>query len=160
MTDKTQKGTNDSPNPLFLSDVMQLGDDNKLSFPARLLHVVEWATGSNNKNLIADLVEPGHIRFHFHDDLSDRLDDFREELSKADDPESMAKLAVLEDRYRPLTLYKDRRVRLGEALLVFLGITPPERPYLFIQASKRVIDVMNLEIRNRRIMRYRGETTP
>lgn len=146
----------------FVSDVARLGDDNRVTFPARLMKLVEWFDGSNPVSMMAELVETGHVKFHHYDRLAPSIDALRAELTvEAEiDPEASTRLSVLEDRYRAFTLYQDRRVRLTEAVLVFLSVIPSERPFLFVQSSKTELEVMSLAFRNQRITKYRGSTTP
>ena len=42
---------------LYLNDVVRLGDDNRVTFPARLLRLVDWFDGMRSVRTTAELLE-------------------------------------------------------------------------------------------------------
>lgn len=108
--------------------------------------------------MYAELAEPQHIRLWPVESISSRLERLKTELEVHPDSEEM--LRALADRYRLIAKHQDARVRFTEAVLLYLGVTPGDRPYLYVQGSNRsaAIDVMSLRQRDALQARHRAAT--
>lgn len=141
------------------SDVMQLKETNRISIPSVVLRAVGWPKGEPLK-LIAELMEAGRVRLHRREEIEQELGELRERLAAEENEESLEKLAVLGDRYRELSLEKEGRVRLTEAVLLHLDVTPGTYPYLLLRAFGNNVEILSHDDRAKRNQRYRADTTP
>lgn len=140
---------------------MRLSEGNRLHVPRALLRLVTWFDGQRNTDIIAELRSPGCVRLLNQEKVQEKIESLRIAIASRihDDPEALDALFALEDRYRSLTLYADGRARLTEAVLLHLGITPGEFPYLMIQVAPEFIDIMSLMARSERLSRFRDQTS-
>lgn len=139
-------------------DVAQLGNDQRLLCPAEVRRVAKWLARGEPGHVYAELVEAEHIRLWPVEAVSSRLEKLKAGLQEQTDSEEV--LRALADRYRMVARHEDARVRLTEAVLLYLGVTPGERPYLYVQGSNRSagIDVMSLRQRDALQARHRAST--
>jgi len=143
--------------PIVLNEVMQLGDDERLQCPAELRRVVTWMEKRARRTLIAELVDPGYVRLRPEEHVLPSIEAVRTLL--AEESDAITKLGVLADRYRKVVQQLDFRVRLTEPVLLFLEIQPGEQPFLLLQASAMVLEVMSLRYRNSLLSKFKAETT-
>lgn len=143
----------------FAGDVSRLGDDQRLQCPKAIRDMIPWLVDGRAHTAYAELVAEGWIRVWKRDSVSTRLETLRMELQE--DSEAEVKLAVFTDRYREITKQTDGRLRLPEAVLLFLGITPGERPYLYVQGNDRAdaVTIMNLARRRALLEQYKADTS-
>ena len=141
---------------------MQLGEDFKLTLPAKLVRAAGWEMKTEITSLVANLVADCSIRFHLPGDAIPRINSIREELraSESDAEYLVEALQVIDDRYQSLTFnLKDGRIRLTIPMLLHLGIEPRSQPYVFLQARQSTIDLMSLETRKKRLEKFKGVTS-
>ena len=152
----------ESPPSVFKNAVTRLDIENRITFPTSVWRNLEWFDGTNTIKVMADLIEAGRIRIHHYQDVKMGVDALRAKLAAGagSDEEKAEALSVLEDRYREISLYKEGRVRLTEAMLVFLGVIPPDRLFVFVQSSPRHLEILSLSFREARIAKYRAFLTP
>lgn len=142
------------------SDVMQLKGSNRICIPAKVLRAVGWPKGKASK-LIAELLEDGRVRLHRREDMAHAIEVLAEQLAVEDEgEETQEKLSVLGARYRDLSLDKECRFRLVEAVLLHLSVTPGEYPYLLFRAFDGKVEILSPEEIRKRKQRYREDTTP
>ena len=143
------------------SATMQLKKGGRLCFPADVLKILGWKGPPQAVKLIAELVTPGYVKLYKRDAIEEKLEVKRAKLAKeaaVGDSEALKKLKVFVDRYRPVSLQKEKRVHLTESVIVFLGARPKDLPYFFIQAAncRDEIEIMSIDKRNE-LMEELGE---
>lgn len=143
----------------FAGDVVELGDDHRVQCPADVRRLVPWITQRTSAGVCAELFAEEHIRVWPLDELAERLSTLRAALEGSIDAD--IKGAVLADRYREISKQADGRLRLTEAVLLYLGIRPGDKPYVYVQGSDQspAVDIMSLTRRNALLIQYRRETT-
>lgn len=131
---------------------MQLRDENRLTVPSEVYGQLTWFDKSAAVELLAQLVRPGYIRLrpkHLLEEKLKTVDERLEQDAAQERRSAAAAKAAIADRYRPITLYKEASFTLPKAMLVFLGVTPPEKPFLYLRAVDDCIEILALSERNK-----------
>ena len=142
------------------SNVMQLGDKNRLSVPADVMHAVDWSR-KKSMTVVAELLDEGHIRLYRWDDIAPAIEAQAKQITEDfDGDERHERAAALGDRYRPLTMEKSGRLILIEAVLLHLEVTLGEHPYFLVRAFGNNVEILAYRLRKEINRRYRSDTTP
>lgn len=154
MHDEPVTDSRKSPNSAM--NVTHLSAGNRLCLPADLLRAVGWLQGEKVEEIYAELVEPGRIRLKRLVDGWPAIEKRRSILADEAKDDELARetLSALNDKYRKIAFYRDGRIRLVEAMAVFLGFEPPDRPYLGIRLMGEHIEILSLEKRNQLLQAY------
>jgi len=143
------------------SEFMQLASENRLTIPTPILRAIGWKDA--RMKLVAELMEPKRVRLHRREDIEPKLESLRELLATADttnEEESLEKLSILGDRYRPISMENSGRFIITDAILLHLGIVPGDHPFLFVRVFGNSIEILTQDEREKRKERYRPDTTP
>jgi hypothetical protein len=143
------------------SNVIQLDDrKNRLTIPASVMRAVNWSR-KESTTVVAELLDEGRIRLHRWEDIAPPIETLAKQI--ADDfegDEKHERLAVLGDRYRPLTIEENGRLIPIEAVLLHLEVTFGEKPYFLIRAFGKNVEILAYRLRKEVNRTYRSDTTP
>jgi hypothetical protein len=152
------RGPNSSA--LFIvGDIGTMGEDNRLTVPARVRDNLTWFPEKHAKPfpLIADLRDKGLVRLYPASTHRQRLEALRQRVVD-NHPDPVPVLGALSDRYRDLTYYSsDSRVHCGSAIGWHLRIASQHRHAFFVEARGDCIEVVTLERRAARLQDLRNE---
>ena len=95
--------------------------------------MVEWWKAKPT-DVVAELVHEGLIRVYLAEEATPIVHALAEELAALPAEVRFERTAILADRYRPLKLYGDGRLRFTKETAHVLGFALGDRPTLFVQS--------------------------
>jgi hypothetical protein len=143
--------------PLQPGQLANMGESDRLSIPVDVLRMVEWWEGKPT-DVLAELVHEGLIRVYLAREATPMVEALIEELAGLPAEVRFERTAILADRYHPLKLYGDGRLRFTKAVAHVLGFTLGERPTLFVQSFPKGLEILSLVFRLERL-RTNAEST-
>jgi len=135
------------PQPGQLANI---GESDRLSIPVDVLRTVEWWKGTP-VDVLSESVHEGLLRIYLESEATPMLKALLEELEGLQPEIRFERTAVLGDRYRPLKLYGDGRLRFTKETAHILGFTLGERPRLFVQSFSKGLEILSLAFRLERL---------
>jgi hypothetical protein len=127
-----------------------VGASDRLSIPIDVLRSVEW-WGDAPTEVVAELVREGLIRIYLKSEAAPMVEVLAGEISALPPEIQFERMAILADRYRPLKLYGDGRLRFTKETAQMLGFVLGERPTLFVQGFAKGLEILSLAYRMRRL---------
>jgi hypothetical protein len=132
-------------------EVTKLGKNTRMVVPVEVRRAVEWLSGNKSIDLISELVEPGLIRVHQAGVLHSLIEKQRQKITD-EHANPLEKLAILNDRYRPISYYpSDTRLRLTPSIVAFLAPNMKKEELLYVEYLSDHLEIMTLDHRNRRL---------
>src|SRR5690349_2362810 len=123
-----------------------LGESDRLSIPMDVLRMVEWWTAKPT-DVLAELVHGGLIRVYLAEEATPVVHALADELAELPPEVRFERTAILADRYRPLKLYGDGRLRFTKETAHILGFALGDRPTLFVQSFTKGLEILTLDFR-------------
>jgi hypothetical protein len=127
-----------------------VGASNRLSIPIDVLRSIEWWQDAAI-DVLAESVREGLIRVYLASEAMPLVTALAEEFDELPPDVRFDRMAALADRYRPLKLYADGRLRLTKETAQILGFVLGEQPTLFVQAFPKGVEIMSLAFRLERL---------
>jgi len=143
-----------SPDP---GQLAHIGVSDRLSIPVEVLRSVEW-WDHQPADVLAELVHEGLIRIYLAREATPMVEALANEFTALPPEIRFVRMAILADRYRPLKLYGDGRLRFTKETAQILGFNLGERPTLFVQAFPKGLEILSLAFRHQRL-RTEAEVT-
>jgi len=137
--------------PLLVpGQLANMGVSDRLSVPVDVLRGVEW-WADKSVAVLAETDREGLIRGYLASEAGPMVEALAEELAGLSAELRFERSMILADRYRPLKLYGDGRLRLTKETSQTLGFSLGDRPSLFVQAFPKGIEILSLAFRNERL---------
>jgi hypothetical protein len=130
---------------------------NRLSIPVEVLRAVEWWEDQTAR-VLAELVHESLIRIYLARDAEPMVEALAHEFGELPPEIRFERMALLADRYRPLQLYKDGRLRFTKETAQVLGFNLGDQPTLFVQSFPKGLEILTLPLRLERL-RASAEST-
>jgi hypothetical protein len=127
-----------------------MGVSYRLSIPVEVLRAVEWWE-DQPAEVLAELVHEGLIRIYLAREATPLVNSLADELTALPPEIRFERMAVLADRYRPLKLYGDGRLRFTKETAQILGFNLGEMPTLFVQSFPKGLEILSLSFRLERL---------
>src|ERR1700731_1253294 len=109
-----------------------MGGSSRLSIPMEVLRAIDWWE-DKSVDVLAELVQAGLIRIYLAAEATPMVEALAENIAEMPPEVRFERMAILADRYRPLKLYSDGRLRFTKETVQILGFSLGERPILFVQ---------------------------
>ena len=138
--------------------IAKVDEEGRLSIPIDALRAVEWWK-SASVDVIAELVRPGLIRVYLANEAQPLIDSLLHEISERPAPANVDATAIVMDRYRPLKLYADGRLRFTKEVCTLLAFQLGEHLTLFVQPFPKHLEAMTLEFRAERLIQTAPSTS-
>jgi hypothetical protein len=136
---------------LVRGQIAGLAEDGRLSIPMDALRAIRWWEPVP-LDVIAELCRVGLIRIHLASEVEPLVAALLSDISESHDQPSMEIASVVSDRYRPLKLYADGRLRLTKEVCSLFEIRLGEKVTLFVQPFKSWLEIMTLQFRADRLL--------
>jgi hypothetical protein len=143
------------PQPGQLANI---GESDRLSIPVDVLRTVEWWK-DKPVDVLSESVHEGLLRIYLESEASPMVKALLEELDGLPAEIRFERLALVADRYRPLKLYGDGRLRFTKETAHILGFSLGERPRLFVQSFSKGLEILSLAFRLERLRKDEGTTS-
>jgi hypothetical protein len=140
--------------------------EKRLFLPIEAVKVAGWPLEGNSTGVVVELREVGRVRMFLQEHVNESFSARRQQLvdeARADPGAFDKREALLEfdDRYRLINYnIAARRVTLGKIIMLHVDTDPTRAPDVFLQASYQTIDVMNMQLRNARLIRSEWSLVP
>lgn len=144
--------------PAQPGQLANMGEGDRLSIPVDVLRSVEWWE-DKSADVLTELVHEGLIRVYLAREAVPIVEALVEELAGLPLELRSEREAIIADRYRPLKLYADGRLRFTKEVAQVLGFTLGERPTLFVQAFPKGLQILSLPVRLERLRRSADATS-
>lgn len=122
----------------------------RLTVPLDLLRSVKWWK-QKPEDVVAELVEEGLIRVYLADEAEPLIGALQTGFKQLPPETMFDHIAALADRYRPLKLYGDGRLRVTKDVAAVLGFVLGQQPTVYVQPFPRGFEVMTLRYRASRL---------
>lgn len=142
----------------YPGQLAQIGVSDRLSIPVEVLRAVEW-WADQPAEVLAELVHEGLIRIYLAREAMPMVEALADELAALPTEVRFEHMAILADRYRPLKLYGDGRLRFTKETAQILGFNLGERPTLFVQSFPKGLEILSLAFRLERLRTTMGSTS-
>ena len=136
----------------------KVDEEGRLSIPIDALRAVEWWK-SASVEVIAELVRPGLIRVYLAKEAQLLINSLLNEISERPEPTKHETTAIVMDRYRPLKLYADGRLRFTKEVCSLLAFQLGDHVTLFVQPFRKYLEAMTLEFRAERLIQTASSTS-
>jgi bifunctional DNA-binding transcriptional regulator/antitoxin component of YhaV-PrlF toxin-antitoxin module len=122
----------------------------RVTFPADILKALSWWKDETIE-VVLELVQVGVVRVFEAKSVRAGLSALRRDAEVMPRPEALQMLSVLADRYRPATLYRERRLQLTKELSPILGVALGEKKHLFAQPFVDWLELITFDVRASRL---------
>jgi hypothetical protein len=130
----------------------------RLSIPKDVLRAIDWWE-NKSVDVLAELVQAGLIRIYLAAEATPMVEALAEDIAEMPPDVRFERTAILADRYRPLKLYSDGRLRFTKEAAQILGFSLGERPTLFVQAFPKGLEILSLAFRAERLQQSSESTS-
>jgi hypothetical protein len=130
----------------------------RLSIPKDVLRAIDWWE-NKSVDVLAELVQAGLIRIYLAAEATPMVEALAEDIAEMPPDVRFERTAILADRYRPLKLYSDGRLRFTKEAAQILGFSLGERPTLFVQAFPKGLEILSLTFRAERLQQSSESTS-
>lgn len=121
--------------------------EDRLSIPLPLLRSVEW-WNDESAETIAELVSSrGLVRLYLAELAEPTIQTLASDLAELGAEDEFVLSGALADRFRPLKLYADGRLRFTKEVAQILGFSLGDEPTLFVQNFPAGLEIMSLDYR-------------
>lgn len=133
----------------------------RLQLPRTVRSRAGWLKADEKTAAVVELVDAGVARLRPADLLRERLDSRYAEIlsSQMETPRSLLEAATFEDRFREVSVYKDGRLYLTDAVLRFLEVKT-DQDELFVQSVGALVEILSPKARERRLQEFREHVLP
>jgi len=136
---------------LVRGQIAKLGEDGRLSIPIDVLRGVRW-WDTTPLDVIAELCRSGLIRIHLASEAEPLIAGLLADIPDAPGQSQSEIASIVSDRYRPLKLYADGRLRLNKEVCSLLEISLGQNATLFVQPFKSFLEITTLQFRANRLL--------
>lgn len=137
-------------------EVSALRTGARLRIPAEIRRITRWLQGKKPIKVIAELLEPGHVRLHEAENVLPKIEELRVRIVEGH-TNPREELLALFDRFRPVTYYpSDTRIHLTPSIASYLCPSVSEDQLLYVETHGNRVDILTLELRNRRLENLRS----
>jgi hypothetical protein len=130
----------------------------RLSIPKDVLRAIDWWE-NKSVDVLAELVQAGLIRIYLAAEATPMVEALAENIAEMPPEVRFERMAILADRYRPLKLYSDGRLRFTKETAQILGFSLGERPMLFVQPFPKGLEILSLAFRAERLQQSSESTS-
>jgi hypothetical protein len=138
--------------PETVSDLATLAV--KTQIPADCFAILGWPSQQSTVELVAELVEPGRIRFHLAAKLLPLIQAKRAQIQASASQNRLDLLGAFDDRYGTTSLYNGKRgehtVVVEHRFAAYLGVLPSDDKQILVESTRETVDFMSLTRRYRR----------
>jgi hypothetical protein len=143
---------------LRAGQLAKIDGSDRLSVPLEVLRATDW-WADKPVDVVAEIVHEGLIRVYLAQEATPLVEALSNDLADLPGDLRFERMAVLADRYRPLKLYGDGRLRFTKETAQILGFALGERPTLFVQPFPKGFEILSLRFRAERLQRNTGSTS-
>jgi hypothetical protein len=129
----------------------EIASRGRIYFPPWLITNLDWLKADVRVLVVFD--EPGLIRLLPWSPNGEAVVARRGELADSGDLEA---IALLQDRYRAVTIPSDFRPIFGDSAIVHLGLMELNRPHVYLSRVDNQFRIMSPRFRNRELARIRS----
>lgn len=135
--------------PPAVSKAMPVGTKYRLGVPVEVLDALDGFPEyeADGVALWAELDEPGRVIFHLDSEFGDS---HRAKLAKLEaasregDDRATREYTRLERTFRPISLWKDKRMVLELSVVAHLEVMPKAKPFLHVRAINGKLEVLSM----------------
>jgi|SRR5580704_14205676 hypothetical protein len=138
--------------------IANLGEGGRLSIPIDVLRAVDW-WDSTSVDVMSELCRFGLFRVYLADEAGPLINALFSEISERPHDVQSETFSIAADRYRPLKLYEDGRLRLTKEICSLLGVLLGQPAILFVQPFPRFLEIMTLQFRADRLASTASSTS-
>jgi hypothetical protein len=135
---------------LLRGQIANLGAGGRLSIPIDLLRLVEWWEDAP-VDVMAELSRAGLVRIFLASEANALIQVLMDEISEQPNDTQFEALSIVADRYRPLKLYSDGRLRLTKETCSILDTVLGQQGAFFVQPFRRHLEILTLGFRAERL---------
>ncbi len=143
---------------LIRGQIANFGEDGRVSIPIDVLRAVRWWEATSF-DVVAELCRAGFIRIYLASVAEPLIAALLSDISDSPDQSTSEIASVVSDRYRPLKLYGDGRLRLTKEVCSILGIRLGEHATVFVQPFNSWLEIMSLQFRADRLLTTASSTS-
>jgi hypothetical protein len=135
---------------LQFGQLAKMDGSDRLCIPVDVLRAIEW-WDDKPVDVFVELVQAGLIRIYLGGEARPMVEALIENMTGLPPNIRFERMAILSDRYRPLKLYADGRLRLTKETTQILGFSLGSRTTLFVSPFRKGLEIMSLSFREERL---------
>lgn len=143
---------------LQTGQLANMGTGDRLSIPMDVLRMTEWWK-NESAEVLSELVQEGLIRIYLAREAKPMVEALMDELAGLPPEVRFERAAIVADRYRPLKLYGDGRLRFTKEVARVLGFSLGEQLTLYVQAFPKGVEILSLSFRLERLRKGLDSTS-
>lgn len=140
---------------VVVQEVTEIDERGRLHLLPRWTRRVSWLPlpAKENVDALMVLVKPGYISLRQWKGNGPRIEKRYKEIAKESDVDALEALRLIQDRYKRLTINKERRPHIGDAALAHLGlpITRGMKSTVYVAIFPSQIDILSPAYRNAKL---------
>lgn len=138
------------------SQICSVDVEDRLTIPAAMLREMPWWEDASCE-VICEMACLGLVRITGLTSALEKIDALKDSRVKGPSAQHDRQMALL-DKFRPLKLYKDGRLRLTAEVMSCLEFETEAQPRLYVQKSAQAIEILSFAYWVRRLSRHESET--